>query len=108
MHEKLLLVFKDSQVLEVEANQDESFGEATCSDFKIKEILDFLHTWSSGSSRRFMVKEIPNRFRFGIGFVFVDGKGYSNETLLFILVRYLSYCLKWLLGLLELLSMFGD
>lgn len=87
MHEKLLLVYKDSVITEIEAPFDKNTGEPTCSDFKINDILDFLNTWNSGASRRFMVKEIKNKFRFGVGFVFLDGNKFSKEALLFILVR---------------------
>ena len=91
MLDKLLLVFKDSVILDVSPNMNsKEYNTETVIpqiDFDMKDIIDFLKSWKSGVNRRFMVKEIQNKFRFGVGFSFINSGQYKNETLLHILVR---------------------
>ena len=86
MHEKLLLVFEDSEVLNVDMSLGNE-GSNSVINFDMNDILDFLKTWKKGMHKRFMVKEIKNKFRFGVAFSFVNNKQFKNESLLYILVR---------------------
>ena len=82
MHKKLLFIYKDSKILEVQPKIEEFEREN-----EMDSVLDFLKTWQNGLNRRFMVKEISGKFRFGVGFTFLDDPKFKNQSLLFVLIR---------------------
>jgi hypothetical protein len=90
MHRKLLLIFKDSIILEVHPREQENIATESLSPINESDmelVIDFLKTWQNGLNRRFMVKEIQNKFRFGVGFTFLDDPKFKNQSLLFVLLR---------------------
>ena len=81
-----MFIYKDSTILEVQPKLTEAYKE-----HDMEPVLDFLKTWQNGLNRRFMVKEITGKFRFGVGFIFLDDPQFKNQSLLFVLIRYLLY-----------------
>ena len=79
-----MFIYKDSTILEVQPKLKEVQRSPD-----MDPVLDFLKTWQNGLNRRFMVKEISGKFRFGVGFTFLDDPKYKNQSLLFVLIRYL-------------------
>ena len=53
----------------------------------IEPVTEFLRSWQNGLNRRFMVKQIPNKFRFGVGFTFLKNVEHKNQSMLFVLLR---------------------
>ena len=90
MHRKLLFIFKDSVLLELSPNLPNSIDSSSLpviAESDMDPVLDFLRTWRNGLNRRFMVKEVSKKFRFGVGFAFLDDPQFKNQSLLFVLLR---------------------
>jgi hypothetical protein len=86
MFEKLLIFYKDSEVMQILPKQtNDSLNSQT--DFDMTDIIDFFTSWKNGLNRRFMVKEIQNKFRFGVAFSFLHSSQYKHESILFVLIR---------------------
>ena len=90
MLEKLLVIYKDSQLMEIVPRMvAKNISNKT--DFDMDDIIDFFSSWKNGMNRRFMVKEIQNKFRFGVAFAFLQSHQHNHESVLFVLVWYYYY-----------------